>query len=221
MNETAFFFKNNTQNIFSVLHTPKETSSKVGWVLCHPFAEEKLWSHRVFVSLARFLSKRGCFVLRFDYRGHGDSDGEFQDISLDDQLSDIYKAVDTLTDKYPDINEIGLIGLRYGATLASIAAESNKKIKNLVLWDPILNLEDYLQELLRVNLTTQMVLHGKIISNRDELTKQILSGESVNIDGYEISKSLYQSAKNINLNQLKKNFPVNVKLSKLVEKSNR
>ena len=51
-----------------------------------------------------------------------------------------------------------------------------------------------------------MVLHGKIISNRDELTKQILSGESVNIDGYEISKSLYQSAKNINLNQFEKKF---------------
>jgi hypothetical protein len=33
--------------------------------------------HRQFVSLARTLSTAGFLVLRYDYRGMGDSDGEY------------------------------------------------------------------------------------------------------------------------------------------------
>ena len=42
--------------------------------MCHPLGEEKLWAHRVFVSLARDLANAGFVVLRFDCRGEGDSD---------------------------------------------------------------------------------------------------------------------------------------------------
>ena len=45
------------------------------FVFCHPLTEEKLWTHRVFVTFARELAAAGHTVLRFDYRGNGDSDG--------------------------------------------------------------------------------------------------------------------------------------------------
>ena len=73
MSESPFFFPRGDARLFGVLHRPSGPVSRSGFVLSHPFAEEKLWSHRVFVSFARALAGRGLAVLRFDYAGAGDS----------------------------------------------------------------------------------------------------------------------------------------------------
>ena len=70
MIETPFFFNNKDIQLFGVIHEPAQPVKNLAWVLCHPFAEEKLWSHRVYVNLARTLAKSGYTVLRFDYRGY-------------------------------------------------------------------------------------------------------------------------------------------------------
>ena len=69
MKETPFFFSNQGQNLFGVLHEPCTDGRQTGFLLCYPFAEEKLWVHRVYVNFARELARRGYPVLRFDYMG--------------------------------------------------------------------------------------------------------------------------------------------------------
>lgn len=199
MNETPYFFTHNEQQLFAVCHHPEGTAKKTGWVFCHPFAEEKLWAHRVFVNMARELSTYGYPVLRFDYRGYGDSDGQFEDYTVDDQVGDIQAAVNELTNQHPELDAIGLIGLRYGAVLATLAAKTNDKVSYLVLWDPIVDMDRYMQDVLRANLTTQMVMHGKVVTKRDELTQQILDGQAVNIDGYDLTQKLFEPASQIKL----------------------
>jgi exosortase A-associated hydrolase 2 len=211
MNESPFFFDNNrAQKLFGVLHLPEhevsDTTNTMSWVLCHSFAEEKLWAHRVYVSLARYLASQGHTVLRFDYSGYGDSDGEFENSTVDDQLNDISAAIDTLKDNAQNTANIGLIGLRYGALLAAMIAETRKEISHLVLWDPVIDMGKYLQDALRANLTTQMVMHGKVITNRDELTAQIEKGQAVNIDGYDMSKMFFDSANKLNLKEITGSF---------------
>lgn len=211
MNETPFFFDNNrAQKLFGVLHLPEHGISgatrNMSWVLCHSFAEEKLWAHRVYVSLARCLASQGHTVLRFDYSGYGDSEGEFENSTVNDQLNDISAAISTLKDQTPNTGNIGLIGLRYGALLAAMIAETHKEISHLVLWDPVIDMGRYLQDALRANLTTQMVMHGKVITNRDELTAQIKQGQAVNIDGYDMSKKFFDSANELNLKNMTGSF---------------
>jgi hypothetical protein len=87
--------------------------------------------------------------------------------------------------------EIFLLGLCYGATLAVSAALSSQSVAGVIAWSPILDGERYAGELLRADLTAQMVLHRKIIHDREALAAQILSGTPVNIEGYEIGKALY------------------------------
>jgi exosortase A-associated hydrolase 2 len=206
MNETPLFFSNDNQRLFGILHNAGAAQKKYGWVFCHPFAEEKLWAHRVYVSMARELAKKSYPVLRFDYRGYGDSEGRFEDYTIDDQLADIDCAISTLMEKAPGLQSVGLIGLRYGATLAALAAERNRFVSRLVLWDPIADMDRYMQEVLRANLTTQMVMHGKVVTNRDELTQNIMDGQSVNVDGYDLTRKLFQAASGINLLNGQKNF---------------
>lgn len=195
MNETPFFFSSAGQRLFGLLHRPESVGPTAqGWVFCHPFAEEKLWAHRVFVGMARDLARQGMPVLRFDYRGYGDSDGEFAQFTLADHVADIHTAIAELKIRVPELARINLLGLRYGASLALLAAAENAAVGRVVLWDPVVDMAQYLQDQLRSNLTTQMVLHGKVIANRDELIARIRAGEYVNIDGYDLGNPFFDAA---------------------------
>lgn len=195
VNETPFFFSQQGQRLFGMLHRPEAAAANnTGWVFCHPFAEEKLWAHRVFVSMARELARRGMPVLRFDYRGYGDSDGNFEQFTLADHVADVQTAIAELQSRVPEAIRVNLLGLRYGASLAMLAAAGNPIVERLVLWDPVVDMEQYLLDQLRGNLTTQMVLYGKVVTKREELVEQIRAGEFVNIDGYDLGNPFYDAA---------------------------
>lgn len=199
MNEEPFFFKNGNYQLFGMLHYPDADERKEGFVFCHPFAEEKLWAHRVYVNFARELVKRGYPVLRFDMMGHGDSDGGFEDATIETHLADITAAVSTIRAKCPSVSTVSLMGLRLGATLAVLTAINNSDIKRLVLWDPVVDGSKYMQEMLRINLTTQMATYKKVIHNREALIEMMKNGEPVDIDGYLITHQYFEQASNINL----------------------
>ena len=198
MPEEPFFFDNNNYNLFGILHHPLPGSKRknFGIVLCAPFAEEKLWSHRVYVSFARELAKEGYNVLRFDYMGHGDSSGNFEDSNIETRLSDITRSIEIIKKK-GNVHRVGLLGLRLGATLAAMIAERISNIDFLVLWEPVVEVEAYLQQCLRSNLATQMAIYKKIVRNRTEMTEDLLKGKSVNIEGYMMSGEFYKQASKI------------------------
>ena len=100
-NEVPFFFTRERTRLFGLFHDPVGAPSSTGFVLSHPFAEEKLWSHRVFVSLARALASRGHAVLRFDFTGAGDSDGSTAHTSLETHIADLSAAVTALIGRRP------------------------------------------------------------------------------------------------------------------------
>ena len=193
MNELPLFFSTPGQRLFGVLHAA-DADATVGWVFCHPFAEEKLWAHRVFVSMARELARAGMPVLRFDYRGYGDSDGQFEQFTLADHVADVHTAIAELRARAPRIERVNLLGLRYGAGVAVLAALDNAAVGRLVLWDPVVDFEQYLLDQLRSNLTTQMVLYGKVVTKREELVERIRAGEYVNVDGYDFGNPFFDGA---------------------------
>lgn len=199
MFEKPFFFANGNYELFGILHKPIDRHLKGGYVFCHPFAEEKLWAHRIYVNFARELTKAGYAVLRFDYAGHGDSDGDFRNANIELWNSDILCAIEKLKQLEPEIDKIGLLGLRLGATMACIAAKNNDLIDNLILWEPVVDGNKYMQEILRINLTTQLAVFGKIVNNRETLVENMKAGELVNIDGYDVNFQLYKQISELNL----------------------
>jgi exosortase A-associated hydrolase 2 len=199
MDETPFFFPVADQELFGILHRPTIAPNGSGFVFCHPFAEEKLWAHRVYVSLARDLAARGYTVLRFDHMGHGDSDGEFQDASVATHLRDIEAAVGRLREECPGLEEVGLLGLRLGGTFAALSAERIPGIDRLVLWDPVVDGGRYMQEVLRSNLTSQLAAYGKVLQDRKALVESLAEGKPINVDGYELGRDFYEQASAINL----------------------
>jgi pimeloyl-ACP methyl ester carboxylesterase len=191
-NEIPQFFPNRDgQRLFSVLHRV-DTNAERAVVICAPLFDEKLWSHRVLVNFARFLAAQGSPVLRFDYFGDGESEGRFEDASVDTRVRDIHDAIDFCR-RETRAQRIHLVGLGYGATLALRASleQKNPAVSAVVAWAPVVDGERYINDILRVHLSAQMLVHRKVIHDREVLVGRILAGESVNIEGYEITKPLF------------------------------
>src|SRR5260370_30764668 len=92
-----------------------------GVVLCSPFGHESVWSHKGMRRLAEELCARGVSVLRFDYRGTGDSvgeDGAAQQFQT--AVADVCAAVAWLKHE-TGVTDMTLCGLRLGASFAALA----------------------------------------------------------------------------------------------------
>ena len=201
MSEIPFYFSRGDTRLFGLLHQPAQRRGDTAVLMSHPFGEEKLWSHRVFVVFARALASRGIPVLRFDFTGAGDSEGDTAKAGVDTYLDDLDAASRVLIER-TGASRVGLVGLRFGATLAALYAERSRQPAGaeavrsapLVLWDPVLDGEAYIQELLRINLSTQLSVYGKVRENRDQLVEHMRAGGTANVEGYEIGLPLLDSA---------------------------
>ena len=201
--ESPFFFENKTnRRLFGILHEcdakKAERLCGAAIIYCHPLFEEKLHSHRVMVNFARYAANRGIHVLRFDYFGDGESEGFFEEASISSRISDIFAAIRIAEDRL-QASKIFLLGLRLGATLALLASGNHEMVAGIAAWSPIIKGKEYIHTMLRVNLSKQMIVHKKILYNSDALIEKITLGELVNVDGYEISNSLFSEAINIDL----------------------
>lgn len=141
-----FFFGDSKEPLYGVYHPPAAAARNEGVVLCAPFGQESMRAHRALRQLALLLTKKGYHVLRFDYRGTGDSSLDMEDVDALAWLQDIAAAIEELKDM-AGISQVSVIGLRLGALIAAFACEDRTDIKNLVLWDPILSGADYVKEL--------------------------------------------------------------------------
>ena len=160
-------------------------------VICHPLFEERKSAGRVMVELARVLCADGLAVLTFDYRGCGDSAGEFRDYSTPDWIADIRAAVDLMRQHAPAC-PTGLLGLRLGASLALQVAAERSDIDFIMLWEPVLNGRDHIEQELRKKLMKEMMTFGKGRQTRESLMKTLEQGGEVDFDGYPITSRLYQ-----------------------------
>ena len=108
--------------------------AKTAWVICPPFAEEEKSAHRTLTEVALALQTRGEASLLWSYRGTGDSEGEFASATLAQWRADIRAAIALAKSRAPDAN-IGLLGVRLGASLAYLERENAAR---LLLIEPIL-----------------------------------------------------------------------------------
>ncbi|MFA0780897.1 MAG: hypothetical protein RJAPGHWK_002418, partial [Candidatus Fervidibacter sp.] len=81
MPEQFVQFEVQGQRVYGMLHLPdgtSDTGKKVPAVaMCHGFTGNRIEAHRLFVKAARHFVQHGIAVLRFDFRGSGESEGDF------------------------------------------------------------------------------------------------------------------------------------------------
>lgn len=102
-------------------------------VLCHGFGTSK--NNDTNTQLANIFAERNIACLRFDFIGHGESGGKFEDITISEASSEILSALDFAEAK--GFKKIGLIGSSFGGISSIMAASETKKLSALGLKCPV------------------------------------------------------------------------------------
>jgi dipeptidyl aminopeptidase/acylaminoacyl peptidase len=110
-------------------------------LLCHGFTGVRdelavaTTDEGVFSRTARALREAGYASLRIDFRGSGDSSGDFADTTFEGQITDGLAAVDWLAAE-PRVKgtDLGIIGWSQGGLVASAVAGRSGAPKAVALW---------------------------------------------------------------------------------------
>ena len=97
-------------------------------------AQYRAGSHRQFTLLARDLAADGIPVMRFDYRGMGDSEGEPHD--FEHVGDDVRAAIDYFMLALPGLREVAIWGLCDAASAALLYAGTDARVSGLTLVNP-------------------------------------------------------------------------------------
>ena len=129
--------------VSAILTVPGSGTDRIA-VLCHGFLSGK--NSTTNKTLTRNLTTRGIATFRFDFFGHGDSDGPFEEITTTLAMHQTEAALDLLTARGYD--RIGLVGSSFGGLVAILTAARRSDIDCLALKCPVV---DFAEEL-RVTL---------------------------------------------------------------------
>lgn len=140
--EQSVSFQTGTKVLRGIIHRPDKLCGKLpAIVLCHGFIGNKIGMHRIFVKAARTFCEAGYLVLRFDYSGCGDSDGDYSEITIDGQVNETLAAIEFLRRAEPQTDKIFLLGHSMGGAVAALTAEiAAKELNGLILWAPVANM---------------------------------------------------------------------------------
>lgn len=136
------FFGQTESPLYGVYHPPQSDARDAGIVLCYPFGQEYMRAHRAYRQLALLLAKKGFHVLRFDFRGTGDSSGDMEGVGAEHWLRDIDDAVQELRES-TGVTRVSVLGLRLAALFAACACAQRSDIDRLIVWDPVISGELY------------------------------------------------------------------------------
>lgn len=143
-----FYFRSSTEHLFACWHAPLPGRRRgCAVLLSYPLTQEYIRAHRNYRLLACRLASAGLPVLRFDFSGCGDSTGRLNRATVSQWVADLACATEELKRRSGD-GVVCLMGLRFGATLAMLAAAERTDIDGLVLWDPIVNGQAYVKDLI-------------------------------------------------------------------------
>ncbi|MBI1973951.1 alpha/beta hydrolase, partial [Candidatus Micrarchaeota archaeon] len=136
MNEEPVYFDNNKgQRLIGMRHVPKGRPPYPTVIIFHGLTGNKAEVHFKYTRLARLLCEHGFQVYRFDFRGHGDSWGNFSQIIMDDLVKDTKDIFNFVRQqKSTDRTRMGVVSLSLCPGL--YIRLTSKDVKAMVLHSP-------------------------------------------------------------------------------------
>lgn len=136
MLELPVTLENEGQKIVGILHKPNNPT-KAAVILVHGFTGNKNGPENIFIKLANKLAENGIAALRFDFRGSGESEGKFVDMTITGEVDDLRKVIEFMKKSY---GLLGIVGESLGGAVSILGYDI--RIGCMVLWYPAVYLRE-------------------------------------------------------------------------------
>jgi uncharacterized protein len=143
INTREVTFKSGNLTLVGALNIPDQKSSFPGVVVCHPHPKYGgSMDNNVVDSICINLKAKSIISLKFNFRGVGESEGEFSNGSGEED--DVKSAIEfLLSQKELDPLRLGLAGYSAGSAWGVAAACRDPRVKSLAAISPPLSMFDY------------------------------------------------------------------------------
>ncbi len=192
----AGYFEVSDAHLYTVLHRVEDPVARV--LLVGPFASERHQSYLPWVRWACYLAARRIEVLRYDYRGIGESTGIFEEMSFREWCEDVELLARWLKERSPNVR-LGLHGLEMGALLAGRSFHAGAG-DALLMWSPPANANQSLRSTLMRWVGIEQIF--KSGDERKSVSDYILQFERdsfVEVDGYSWPNKLWRDSFDVEL----------------------
>jgi hypothetical protein len=137
-------FQNQGMNMVATLVLPQGVKKPPIVITCNGFAEDRFYKEIpntggefYYDRVSRLFAQQGIATLRIDYRGSGESDGDYTMTTFSSQISDVLAAVEYVENnlkRMVDKHRIGLFGHSQGGLVISVASGQDKRVKSAAMW---------------------------------------------------------------------------------------
>jgi len=194
MKEKLFFKNSKGNRLCGILSNPMSDKESSIIILCHGFTTGK--EGNTYVRLEKMLNEKGISTFRFDFFGHGESEGNFEEITTSEAVDDILNAIQFL--KASGYRKIGLVGSSFGGLASMVAASNTNDLYVLALKSPVSDyssLFDAQHDKQEIELETWKEKGFVYFTNGNGRERKL------NYSFFEDAKKIrgYESAKNIEL----------------------
>lgn len=212
-----FMFLPSAQGHLFVKHVPERSGHKDKCVLIvPPFAEE---SNKARYQVSRLISQleiSGFASVLFDFYGTGESEGRFEQSSLESYLADIQRVFNWCLAEYQSVS---MVAIRLGALISLAAVEQfTLPLNKWVAWQPQFNGKQVLNQFFRLRIAGEMAAGGKVTSS--DIQHELDDLGSSEIAGYRVSKQLARELEQANADNLGANSLTGIKGLLVMEVSN-
>ncbi|MBI4448205.1 alpha/beta fold hydrolase [Candidatus Woesearchaeota archaeon] len=136
MEKKVYFETKDGLKLCGILTKPEQATAKCV-VLCHGISVDKEEGGS-FTEIAKRLTKFGFAVFRFDFRSHGESEGNSMDLTVGGEKKDLEAAIKFLLNM--GYSEFGILAASFAGGAASLFLPKHKKIvKALVLVNALID----------------------------------------------------------------------------------
>ena len=157
--EKAVDFTVDGQKVIGTLNIPDGVSKPPVVLLLHGFTgsrnelEIPAVKEGIFSRAAKAWADKGVASLRIDFRGNGESEGKFQDMTMEGLIADAEAALDYLAaSPEVDKDKMAIVGWSMGGAVgASVAGRTEHDLDSVALWAPGTNMGSALALLVGVD----------------------------------------------------------------------
>ncbi len=176
------YFENTAGNrLCGILANPGGNKENPIIIMCHGFSTSK--DGRTYVRLEDILNDRGISTFRFDFFGHGESEGKFEEITTAEAIDDVLNAIKFV--KESGYKKIGLMGSSFGGMASIIATSRSNDPYILALKSP---LSDY-RSMAHARRSEQEL--------KDWKEKGFIELDSTDEERKRLNYSFYEDAENV------------------------